>query len=101
MIRPTKIYNAFPTKSPGEAADMVVDALKKRPKHIGTPSGQMINYAYSLTPGLTDAVAYQAFRVFPDSAAAGGDARLKIGKGEKHLGRAATALIRVTRGFHW
>ncbi|MGH3467725.1 MAG: SDR family oxidoreductase, partial [Thermocrispum sp.] len=101
MIRPTKIYDAFPTKAPDEAADMVLNALVKRPKHIGTPSGQLINAAYNVTPGLTDAVAYQAFRVFPDSAAAGGDARLKIGKGEKHLGRAANALVRLTKGFHW
>jgi NAD(P)-dependent dehydrogenase (short-subunit alcohol dehydrogenase family) len=101
MIRPTKIYDAFPTKSPDDAANMVLDALKKRPKHIGTPSGQLINTAYKFSPGLTDAVAYQAFRVFPDSAAAGGDARLKIGKGEKHLGRAAKGLVRLTRGFHW
>jgi NAD(P)-dependent dehydrogenase (short-subunit alcohol dehydrogenase family) len=101
MIRPTKIYDAFPTKSPDEAADMVMDALINRPKHIGTPTGQLINAAYNVTPGLTDAVAYQAFRVFPDSAAAGGDGKLKIGKGERHLGRAASALVRLTRGFHW
>ncbi|MPY80802.1 MAG: SDR family oxidoreductase [Actinophytocola sp.] len=101
MIRPTKIYDAFPTKSPEQAASMVVNALKSRPKHVGTPAGQLINTAYKFSPGLSDAVAYQAYRVFPDSVAAGGDARLKIGRGEKHLGRAANALVKLTRGFHW
>ncbi|MFK0245708.1 SDR family oxidoreductase [Amycolatopsis azurea] len=101
MIRPTKIYDAFPTKSPDQAADMVMKALKERPKHIGTPAGQAIGLAYTLTPGLTDAVAYQGFRVFPDSAAAGGGGGLKIGKGEQHLSRAAMALARLSRGFHW
>ncbi|WP_409490558.1 SDR family oxidoreductase [Amycolatopsis sp. cmx-11-12] len=101
MIRPTKIYDAFPTKSPDQAADMVMKALKERPKHIGTPAGQAIGLAYTLTPGLTDAVAYQGFRVFPDSAAAGGGGGLKIGKGEQHLSRAAVALARLSRGFHW
>jgi NAD(P)-dependent dehydrogenase (short-subunit alcohol dehydrogenase family) len=101
MIRPTKIYDAFPTKSPEQAADMVVRALKDRPKHIGTPAGQAMQIAYALTPGLTDAVAYQGFRIFPDSTAAGGSGELKIGRGDKHLSRAATALIRLTRGFHW
>ncbi|HET6285688.1 MAG TPA: SDR family oxidoreductase [Amycolatopsis sp.] len=101
MIRPTKIYDAFPTKSPDQAADMVMKALKERPKHIGTPAGQAIGLAYTLTPGLTDAVAYQGFRVFPDSAAAGGEGGLKIGKGEQHLSRAAMALARLSRGFHW
>ncbi|WP_181770314.1 SDR family oxidoreductase [Amycolatopsis pittospori] len=101
MIRPTKIYDAFPTKSPDQAAEMVMKALKERPKHIGTPAGQAIGLAYTLTPGLTDAVAYQGFRVFPDSAAAGGGGGLKIGKGEQHLSRAAMALARLSRGFHW
>jgi NAD(P)-dependent dehydrogenase (short-subunit alcohol dehydrogenase family) len=101
MIRPTKIYDAFPTKSPEQAADMVLKALVERPKHIGTPAGQAIGLAYTLTPGLTDAVAYQGFRIFPDSAAAGGSGGLKIGRGEKHLSRAAMALARLSRGFHW
>jgi thioester reductase-like protein len=101
MIRPTKIYDAFPTKSPEQAADMVIKALKERPKHIGTPMGQAIGLAYTLLPSVTDAVAYQGFRIFPDSAAAGGKGGLKIGKGEQHLSKAATALAKLSRGFHW
>ncbi|RJQ77360.1 SDR family oxidoreductase [Amycolatopsis panacis] len=101
MIRPTKIYDAFPTKSPEQAADMVLKALVERPKHIGTPAGQAIGLTYALAPGLTDAIAYQGFRIFPDSTAAGGTGRLKIGRGELHLSRAATALARLSRGFHW
>ncbi|SEO63059.1 SDR family oxidoreductase [Amycolatopsis saalfeldensis] len=101
MIRPTKIYDAFPTKSPEQAANMVMKALLERPKHIGTPAGQAIGLAYTLTPGLTDAIAYQGFRIFPDSTAAGGSGQLKIGRGEKHLSKAAMALARLSRGFHW
>ncbi|MDT8911456.1 SDR family oxidoreductase [Amycolatopsis sp. PS_44_ISF1] len=101
MIRPTKIYDAFPTKSPEQAAGMVMKALLARPKHIGTPAGQAIGLAYTLTPGLTDAIAYQGFRIFPDSAAAGGSGQLKIGRGEKHLSKAAMTLARLSRGFHW
>jgi hypothetical protein len=80
---------------------MVLKALKERPKHIGTPMGQAIGVAYTLLPGVTDAVAYQGFRIFPDSAAAGGRGGLKIGKGERHLSKAATALAKISRGFHW
>jgi NAD(P)-dependent dehydrogenase (short-subunit alcohol dehydrogenase family)/uncharacterized protein YbjT (DUF2867 family) len=101
MIRPTKIYDAFPTKSPDQAADMVMDALRNRPKHIGTPTGLAIQVAYTLAPGLVDAIAYQGYRVFPDSAAAGGTGRLQVGKGERQLSAAAAALMRMTRGFHW
>jgi NAD(P)-dependent dehydrogenase (short-subunit alcohol dehydrogenase family) len=101
MIRPTKIYDAFPTKSPNQAADMVLRALKERPKHIGTPEGYAIQAVYTFLPGLVDAIAYQGFRMFPDSAAAGGGGRVRIGKGERHLSKAATRLIKLTRGFHW
>jgi hypothetical protein len=80
---------------------MVMDALVNRPKHIGTPSGQLISTAYSLAPGLVDAVAYQGYRIFPDSTAAGGKDGIKVGKGERNLTAAAGALIRLTRGFHW
>jgi thioester reductase-like protein len=101
MIRPTKIYDAFPTKSPEQAAEMVMEALLKRPKHIGTPTGYLIQAAYTVAPGLVDAIAYQGYRIFPDSTAAGGGGRVKIGKGDRHLSAAATALARLTRGFHW
>src|SRR5262249_57562861 len=36
MIAPTKIYDSFPTISPEEAADLVCEALRSRPKHINT-----------------------------------------------------------------
>jgi NAD(P)-dependent dehydrogenase (short-subunit alcohol dehydrogenase family) len=101
MIRPTKIYDAFPTKSPDQAADMVMRALKERPKHIGTPEGYLIQAAYTFLPGLVDAIAYEGFRIFPDSTAAGGTGEIRLGKGERHLSRAATRLIKLTRGFHW
>ncbi|MGQ0840807.1 SDR family oxidoreductase [Actinokineospora sp.] len=101
MIRPTKIYDAFPTKSPEQAADMVMDALVSRPKHIGTPTGFAIQAAYAVAPGLVDAVAYQGYRIFPDSTGAGGNDRIKLGKGERNLTAAATALAKLTRGFHW
>jgi thioester reductase-like protein len=101
MIRPTKIYDAFPTKSPEQAAEMVMSALLARPKHIGTPTGRIISAAYTVAPGLVDAIAYQGYRIFPDSTAAGGSGRMKIGKGDRHLGSAALALAKLTKGFHW
>jgi hypothetical protein len=61
----------------------------------------MIQAAYAVAPGVVDAIAYQGYRIFPDSTAAGGSGRVKIGKGERHLSAAAAALARLTRGFHW
>ncbi|MGH3629854.1 MAG: SDR family oxidoreductase, partial [Sciscionella sp.] len=101
MIRPTKIYEAFPAKTPEQAADMVIKALVKRPKQLGTPTGATIGLTYSMLPGLVDAIAYQAYRLFPDSTAAGGAGKLKLGKQDKRVTNAAAALVRFTRGFHW
>ncbi|WP_031467833.1 SDR family oxidoreductase [Sciscionella sediminilitoris] len=100
MIRPTKIYDAFPAKSPEAAADMIITALKKRPKQMGTPYGAAIGLAYSLAPGFVDAVAYQGYQVFPESAAAGGE-RGETNKKDRRVTQLATTLMKLTRGFHW
>src|SRR6202007_2085312 len=36
MIAPTKMYDAFPTLTPDEAADMICEAMRSRPQHMGT-----------------------------------------------------------------
>jgi NAD(P)-dependent dehydrogenase (short-subunit alcohol dehydrogenase family) len=99
MIAPTNIYRAFPTRSPEEAAEMVMDALRRRPKHIGTPLGTAGSLAYTLVPRLTDALLHVAFRVFPDSAAARGDD--STAPDMTALSRGARAMARVLPGIHW
>jgi NAD(P)-dependent dehydrogenase (short-subunit alcohol dehydrogenase family) len=100
MIAPTSIYNAFPTRSPEEAAELVMDALRRRPKHIGTPLGTVGSLAQTLAPRLTDAVLHVAFRVFPDSKAARGDAADPSAE-MSALSRGARAMARVLPGIHW
>jgi NAD(P)-dependent dehydrogenase (short-subunit alcohol dehydrogenase family) len=102
MIAPTTIYNAFPTRSPDEAADMVMDALKKRPKHIGTPLGTAGALAHTLVPRAADAVLHVAFRVFPESSAARGTDGNTDRAGElSTISRAARAMARILPGVHW
>ncbi|MBV9292924.1 MAG: SDR family oxidoreductase [Frankiales bacterium] len=94
MIRPTRIYDAFPTLTPDDAADMVVRALTERPKHIGTRLGTFGVVSYALAPKVVDAVLHVAYRVFPDSKAAGGDDQVSLNRG-------AQALVRLLPGVHW
>jgi short-subunit dehydrogenase len=94
MIRPTRIYDAFPTLTPDEAADMVVRALEERPKHLGTRLGTVGVVSYALAPKMVDAVLHVAYRVFPDSKAAGGDDQVSLDRG-------AQALVRLLPGVHW
>ena len=72
MIAPTKMYDAFPAISPEEAADMICEALRSRPKEMGTRMGKFGEVAYSLSPNTVDRLLHLAYRVFPDSAASKG-----------------------------
>jgi len=94
MIRPTRIYDAFPTLTPDEAADMVVRALSERPKTISTRLGTLGEVSYALAPKVADAVLHVAYRVFPDSKAAGGDDQVSLNRG-------AQALVKLLPGVHW
>ena len=94
MIRPTRIYDAFPTLTPEQAAGMVVRALEEHPKHIGTRLGTFGVVSYALAPKAVDALLHVAYRVFPDSKAAGGDDQVSLSRG-------AQALVRLLPGVHW
>jgi thioester reductase-like protein len=96
MIAPTKMYDAFPAITPDEAASMICDALRTRPKHMGTRLGTFGEVAYALSPKAVDRILHLAYRVFPDSAAS---------KGEKNIDERASfeqiAMATLTRGVHW
>jgi thioester reductase-like protein/short-subunit dehydrogenase involved in D-alanine esterification of teichoic acids len=94
MIRPTRIYDAFPTLTPDDAAEMVVRALTDRPKRISTRLGTFGEVSYAVAPKMVDAVLHVAYRVFPDSRAAGGDDQVSLSRG-------ARAMARLLPGVHW
>ncbi|MDQ2622648.1 MAG: SDR family oxidoreductase, partial [Actinomycetota bacterium] len=74
MIAPTKMYDRFPTISPGQAAQKVVSALVDRPHEINTLTGNLGALAHTLAPKAAFRVLHLAYQVFPDSAAARGEA---------------------------
>lgn len=96
MIAPTKMYDAFPAISPEEAADMICEALRSRPKEMGTWMGKFGEVAYSLSPSAVDRLLHLAYRVFPDSAASKGQRDL-----EEHVSFEQIAMATLTRGVHW
>jgi short-subunit dehydrogenase len=75
MIAPTKIYEKFPTISPAQAADMVIRGLVDKPHEINTALGTVGALAHTLVPRTAFRVLHLAYQVFPDSAAARGEAR--------------------------
>ncbi|HEX5225341.1 MAG TPA: SDR family oxidoreductase [Solirubrobacteraceae bacterium] len=96
MIAPTKMYDAFPAISPDEAADMILEAMRGRPKQMGTRIGRFGEVLYTLNPSAVDRLLHLAYRVFPDSAAAKGQREV-----EEHVSFEQIAMATLTRGVHW
>jgi thioester reductase-like protein len=96
MIAPTKIYDAFPTISPEEAADLICEAIRSKPKQINTRLGTFGEVAYALAPKAIDQVLHMAYKVFPDSAASKGTK-----DPEERASTEQIALAHLMRGVHW
>ncbi|HEY3014645.1 MAG TPA: SDR family oxidoreductase [Nocardioides sp.] len=94
MIAPTKIYDKFPTISPAQAADVVIKAMVDRPHELNTMLGNAGAIAHTVAPKAAFRVLNLAYHVFPDSAAARGDAD---GKRESEQ----IMLARLFKGVHW
>jgi short-subunit dehydrogenase len=92
MIAPTKIYDRFPTLTPDEAADKIVDAIRRRPKRIATTLGTLAQVTYAVAPGAQDLVANRAYQLLPE-----GDGKSK----QAELTAEQRAFVRATRGVHW
>jgi hypothetical protein len=90
------MYDRFPTITPDEAADLICEAIRSKPKQINTRLGTFGEVAYTLAPKAVDQILHMAYKVFPDSAAA---------KGEKDLNEKASmeqvAMANLMKGVHW
>ncbi len=96
MIAPTKLYDQFPTISPEEAADLICEAIRAKPKQINTRLGTFGEVLYALAPKAVDQILHMAYNVFPESAAASG----KKDENERATGE-AVALSHLMKGVHW
>ncbi|MBA2545837.1 MAG: SDR family oxidoreductase, partial [Solirubrobacterales bacterium] len=67
MIAPTKMYDAFPTITPEEAADMICDAMIRKPKKVATRLGNFGEMLYNVAPKASDAILSTAYKLFPES----------------------------------
>jgi short-subunit dehydrogenase len=91
MIAPTKIYDRFPTLSPEDAADLICDAIRKRPKRIATVLGSLGQLTYALVPGAQDLVVNRAYQLFPEDETTP----------DRRTDAERRAFARATRGVHW
>ncbi|MET0817029.1 MAG: SDR family oxidoreductase [Solirubrobacteraceae bacterium] len=96
MIAPTKMYDSFPTISPEEAADLICEAIRAKPKQINTKLGTFGEVLYAIAPKAVDQILHMAYKVFPESSAAKGD-----NESQDRASGEATALAHLMRGVHW
>ncbi len=104
MIAPTKMYDAFPTSTPDEAADMITNAMITKPKKVATRLGTFGELLYNIAPKASDAILNTAYKLFPDSSAAKGKGK-EDGKPskekEEELSTEGVAFAYLMRGVHW
>jgi short-subunit dehydrogenase len=96
MIAPTGMYDAFPTATPDEAADMITHAIIYRPKKVATRLGTFGEVLYAIAPKSVDVILNTAFKLFPESAAARGEKRK-----DEEVSTEGVAFAHLMRGVHW
>ena len=72
MVAPTQLYRRVPLLQPQQAADIVGEALMRRPARLTTPRGKLAQLIEALAPEVGRAVMSESYRLFPESEAAGG-----------------------------
>jgi NAD(P)-dependent dehydrogenase (short-subunit alcohol dehydrogenase family) len=105
MIKPTRMYNRFPTITPDKAADMISDAIIHRPKRIATPLGTLGQILYAINPKSIDYILNSAYKLFPDSSAARGEGGRERERAQPAPSEEASTeqvvFASLMRGIHW
>ncbi|MEM1113934.1 MAG: SDR family oxidoreductase [Pseudomonadota bacterium] len=97
MIEATTVYDSMPVLSQEEAADLVAEAVIKKPKRIATPLGIWLQVINAIAPKFAEVIMNTVFRMFNDSAAARGDK-----KAEKvEASNEQVALAALMKGVHF
>jgi NAD(P)-dependent dehydrogenase (short-subunit alcohol dehydrogenase family) len=95
MIAPTKFYDNVPAQTPEEAADLVIEAITRRPVRLATRLGVFGQLVHAIAPHLGQIVNNTMFRMFPDSAAA------QAGKDAHEPTADQVAVSQLMRGIHF
>jgi NAD(P)-dependent dehydrogenase (short-subunit alcohol dehydrogenase family) len=99
MIAPTSIYDSFPTISPDEAADLVLQAMITRPHEVSTRLGKFGEVVNAVAPALSQLVMTAAYSILPDSAKSK-DADGQAARERPPVSPEAYALSQLMRGIH-
>ena len=95
MIAPTKFYDHVPTMTPEEAADLIAEAIIRRPLRLTTRLGVFSQVVQALAPRFGQTILNTSFRMFPDSTAATGKAGSEVPTADQ------IAFTQMLRGLHY
>jgi hypothetical protein len=95
------MYDAFPTITPEQAADMICDAMIRKPKKVATRLGNFGEMLYTVAPKASDAILNTAYKLFPESSAAKGKDKEKKAEKDEELSTEGVAFAYLMRGVHW
>ncbi len=101
MIAPTGMYDAFPTLTPEEAAEMITEAMITKPKKVATRLGNFGELLYAIAPKASDAILNTGYKLFPESKAAKGESQAEKKEGDEQPSGEAVAFAYLMRGVHW
>ena len=96
MIAPTKLYQNVPTLSPEEAADLVVEAIVRKPVRIATRLGIFGQVIHAFSPKVAQIIMNTSFRMFPDSSASAGKKEGEVPQTADQI-----AFSQLMRGIHF
>ena len=97
MISATSVYDSMPIIGPDEAAEMVAEAVIKKPKRIATRLGVFLQVITAVAPKLSEVIMSTVFQMFNDSAAARGEEKTeKIEASNEQV-----AIAALMKGVHF
>ncbi|TKB50365.1 SDR family oxidoreductase [Ferrimonas sediminicola] len=95
MIAPTQLYQAVPTLSAEQAADLVAKAVVHQPKRVATRLGVLGAVMHALSPRLAEITMNMIYRMFPESGEVQ-EEKLNYSQQQQMIGLAA-----MLRGIHF
>ncbi len=97
MITATSVYDSMPIIGPDEAAEMVAEAVIKKPKRIATRLGVFLQVITALAPRLSEVIMSTVFQMFNDSAAARGEEKTE----KVEASNEQVAIAALMKGVHF
>jgi len=97
MISATSVYDSMPIIGPEEAAEMVAEAVIKKPKRIATRLGVFLQVITAVAPKLSEVIMSTVFQMFNDSAAARGEKKTE----KVEASNEQVAIAALMKGVHF